>query len=207
MNMVVDGNNNNSSLDYSAASIVHDCHATELLCLGMKRASRLPPEWLLMDSCSTVHLICDRELLTNVHDVEQDIMVHCNVGAIKLTQMGYLGDFLTPVWYHPQGIMNIMSMDDVATQFRMTLDSWTSNALCLHSLDGKCIAFMPSAKGLYKHVLTSITDITTFWSNLQCVDNANGHTFIETIADHANKYTHWDINLTHAAWCLQNITM
>ena len=140
MNMVVDGNNNNSSLDYSAASIIHDCHATELLCLGMKRASRLLPKWLLMDSCSTVHLICDKELLTNVHDVKQDITVHCNVGAIKLTQMGYLGDFPTPVWYHPQGIANIMSMDDVATQFQMTLNSQTSNALCLHSLNGKCIA-------------------------------------------------------------------
>ena len=121
--------------------------------------------------------------------------------------MGYLGDFPTPVWYHPRGIANIMSMDDVATQFRMMLDSQTSNALCLHSLDGKPIAFTPSTKGLYKHVLTSVTDITTFWSNLQHVDNTSGHAFIETVSDRADKYTHWDINLAHAARCLQNITM
>jgi hypothetical protein len=70
-----------------------------------------------MDSCSTVNLICDEQLLTNIHRANNGIKVHCNVGMVYLNWQGFLGDYPTPVWYHPKGIANIMSMYEVANQY------------------------------------------------------------------------------------------
>ena len=160
----------------------------EHLFLEMHEA--LPVLWLLMDSCSTVNLICDASLLTNIHTVNKGIQVHCNAGTVLLDQQGYLGDFPTPVWYHPHGIANLMSMNNVAQQYHLTMDSQVNNEIHLHRLDGTFIPFTPSDRGLYKHAIRSIKDIATFWSDLvpvQPVQHQN--TFINTVASCADNYT------------------
>ena len=36
--------------------------------------------------------------------------MHCNAGTVRVHQQGYLGSYPRPVWYHPNGITNIMSL-------------------------------------------------------------------------------------------------
>ena len=166
----------------------------------------VPRLWLLLDSCSTVCLICDKSLLTNIHTVADGIKVHCNAGTIKLNQQGYLGDYPNPCWYHPQGIANIMSMHEVASVYQTTMDSQHANEISLHHNDGTQVPFTPSSKGLYKHAFESQDDVTTFWTDLLKVEREE-HLMIETVADRADKYTARDIDLARAARRLQNIIM
>ena len=63
----------------------------------LKDMHYLPRDILLIGSCSTVCLICNRELLHGIHKVNKGLSVRCNAG-VRTTQLkGYLGDFPEPV--------------------------------------------------------------------------------------------------------------
>ena len=40
--------------------------------------------WVLLDSCSTVNLISDRDLLTDIHPVPHSLQVRCNAGSVVI---------------------------------------------------------------------------------------------------------------------------
>ena len=95
------------------------------------------------------------------------------------------------MWFNPHGIANIMSLDNVAKYFRITMDTEADKVMLLHKDDG--MKFTPTGKGLYHHNL-NLEDVG-LWS------------FIMTVADKADKYTHWAIQCARAARCFQNIIM
>jgi hypothetical protein len=68
---------------------------------------------LVLDSASTLNMVCDPDLLHDIHDVPVGINVRCNAGQVTITRQGYLGDFPEPVWLHTEGIMNILSFNIV----------------------------------------------------------------------------------------------
>ena len=43
--------------------------------------------WLLLDSCSTVNLISDRYLLTDIHPVPNRLKVRCNAGSVVIDRI------------------------------------------------------------------------------------------------------------------------
>ncbi len=55
---------------------------------------------LVLDSASTLNMVCDPDLLHDIHDVPIGINVRCNAGQVTITRQGYLGDFPEPVWLH-----------------------------------------------------------------------------------------------------------
>ena len=153
----------------------------------------LPTTWLLLDSCSTTNMISNKSWLRNIHNDGTSISVRCNAGKIRLTHKGYFGSYPEPVWFHPHGIANIMSLDNVAKYFRITMDTEADNAMLLHMDNGLTTKFIPNGKGLYHHNLN--TDDGGLW------------TFITTVADKADKYTHRAIQRARAARRFQNIIM
>lgn len=54
---------------------------------------------LLLDSCSTVNLVSNDDMLHNVHAVPIGMRVRCNAGIVVLTKMGYLGNYPEPDWH------------------------------------------------------------------------------------------------------------
>ena len=94
----------------------------------------LPNTWLLLDSCSTTNLISNKSWLHDIHDDGTSISVRCNAGTITLNQKGYFGSYAEPVWFNPHGIANIMSMDNVAKYYRITMDTEANNAMLLHKV-------------------------------------------------------------------------
>ena len=49
-------------------------------------------------------------------------MLHCNAGTVLVTMKGDLRGYGT-VWYHPNGISNILSLNNVHKKYRVTFDS------------------------------------------------------------------------------------
>jgi hypothetical protein len=62
--------------------------------------------------------------------------------------------FFCPVWFHPGGIANILSMVNMIARYHVTYDSRGGkhpNQFCVHKPDGSVQKFQQSKCGLYYH--------------------------------------------------------
>ena len=188
----------NSSNDTSSASAPYPtaqpCLQTRSHVLNQAPDS-IPNTWLLADSCSSVDIISSECLLHDIHTAAQPMRLHCNAGTVMLTQQGYLGEYPSPVWYHPNGVANILSLRNLTQHYRVTMDSGTSNCLVLHTPDGSKFSFHPSDTGLYRLQLKSPEDAIHMWS------------FVSTVAGQARHYTRRDLERAQDARQMQNIIM
>jgi len=160
-----------------------------------QRYANIPSTWILADSCSSVDIISSHELLHDIHDAKFPLTLHCNAGAVTISQQGYLGDYPEPVWYHPSGIANILSLNNLTRHYRVTMDSQDGNALRLHQADGSTIEFHPSATGLYHTAPDNLEQARGMW------------TLINTVQQQAAKYTRREIRDATMARQMQNIIM
>ena len=132
-----------------------DCYSLptdfdEIVALSASRAGHSSSlELLLLDSCSTLNLISNPDLLRDIHDVPAGIVVHCNAGDVFINKMGYLGDFPVPVWYNPNGIANILSLHIIAQHYHIRYDSRKKDAFYVTGPDNVRVDFVPTTKGLY----------------------------------------------------------
>ena len=93
-------------------------------CLQMlEQANCLNGNVLLINSCSSVNLICNSDLLHDIVTVDWHMRVRCNAGVRTTNQQGRLGNFPEPVWYNPKGVANILSLNSVKKHDRVTYDS------------------------------------------------------------------------------------
>jgi hypothetical protein len=89
----------------------------------LEQANRLSGNVLLIDSCSSVNLICNSDLLHDIVTVDWHMRVRCNAGVRTTNQQGRLGSFPEPVWYNTKGAANILSLNSVKKYYRVTYDS------------------------------------------------------------------------------------
>ena len=100
--------------------------------------------------------------------------IHCNAGTTTTNWVGDLPGVGT-VWYHQQGIANILSLPKIKETYRVTFNSATDNVFHVYSKNGnKCREFKQSKQGLYyaslEHnamVLTHNSTIATVAQNKQ----------------------------------------
>ena len=100
-----------------------------------QHGGRLPPEWILLDNQSTVDVFTNRHLLKNIRRSKKDMFIHCTAGVAKTNLIGDLPRYGT-VWYHPNGIANILSLSKVKEKYRVTFDSDINNQFIVHCTDG-----------------------------------------------------------------------
>lgn len=112
------------------------------------RAEILPPGSVGLDSMSTVDIFGDHRLLTDIRRTPSTMRIICNGGSMLITHKGKFGGY-GEVWYHPQAIANILSLQNVQKRYRVTFDSANGNRFLVHRGDGTARVFSPSAKGLY----------------------------------------------------------
>ena len=83
-------------------------------------------------------------------------------------QVGSIGALSFPIWYNADSIANILSMSEVAQEWRLTMDTLVENAIWLHRGDGQVLKFVECARGLYAHDRTNSSHrITTHIVNTQ----------------------------------------
>jgi hypothetical protein len=100
--------------------------------------------------------------------------IHCNAGVTSTNLVGDLPGYGT-VWYHPNGIANILSLNKVKSKYRVTYDSTSGNAFIVHKGDGATRTFQQSPRGLF-YMDTATT----------------GTLLVNTVAENKAKYTNRD---------------
>ena len=149
---------------------------------------------LILDSASTIDIIASSTLLHNIHRVQSPIQVNTLTGNGTIHHQGNLGSYLPPVWYHPEGGVNILSLNNVRKYYRVTMDTKQRNEMKVHLSNEKFISFKGSGKGLYQHALTSEETIDSMWSlltdhgaNVAMEDTYS--TGLDTVAKRKDMYT------------------
>ena len=101
LHMTVEGM---SKEDKQAARTAHQVfHAS------MVQGEELPDWQAYLDGCSTVTAFKSKKHLTSIHTVARGVKINCNAGNLKTNQQGEYGTM--KVWYIPEGIANIFSMN------------------------------------------------------------------------------------------------
>jgi hypothetical protein len=87
---------------------------------------RIPKEWILLDIQSTTNSLSNPDLLTDIREVRGILTIHTQAGKavtnLRGTAPGY-GE----VWYCPDGIANIPSLENIAKTRLVKFDSTNDN--------------------------------------------------------------------------------
>ena len=158
---------------FSQVHVVHDQTHLET-----RHRGRLPMEWVFLDNQSTIDVFVNHRLLKNIRRIDQYMYIHCTAGVTRTNLVGELPGYGT-VWFHPDGIANILSLSRVKTKYRITFDSDENNEFIVHKPDGSTRNFKESNRGLYYHdTSTVVTGVSEA-----------GTVLITTVAGNASNYT------------------
>ena len=161
---------------FNQVHVIHDQTHIET-----RHGGCLPLEWVLLDNQSTIDVFVNRRLLQNIRRIRQYMYIHCTAGVTRTNLAGDLPGYGT-VWFHPDGIANILSLSRVKTKYRITFDSDMTNEFIVHKPDGSTRNFKESSRGLYYH--DTSTEVTG--------GAETGTALVTTVADNASNYTHAD---------------
>ena len=162
-------------------------------------AHSIPSSWILLDSCSNVDVFNNGNMLCNVHKVSNNLRINGHTGTSVTNMQGTLAGY-GEVWYDPNGIANVLSLDNVTKKFKVTFDSATSNSFCVHKPDGKTKLFSRTALGLYAF------DTAQPSSTSEQVNNGQPATVaIQTVAEQKSRYTRRDVRNAERARELQDM--
>jgi len=87
--------------------------------------------WMLLDSQSTVAVFCNLRMLSNIYVLKIHLILKFNMGTISVTKKGNLEGY-GMVWYHPTGIANILSLNNVKKKYRVIFDSNLKYSFVIH---------------------------------------------------------------------------
>ena len=102
---------------------------------------------LLIESHSTFDIFKDKGFLKNIHMVMKPCKIKCDSETILVDKKGFFGSI--PVWYHPNGVANIMSCKTLKKLHQVTYYNSDGNgAFKVHTLKG-VNEFKPYENGLH----------------------------------------------------------
>ena len=161
---------------------------------------------LLLNSCSTVNLIANQDLLHGIHKARTTMRICCTAGVATTNLQGWLGNFPEPIWYIPQGMVNILSFYIVQKYYCIHCDTLKYQTfLITHPTGTTGITFHPVGKGLY--ALANPSDSLAFFGICAPACSINDWAHITTITNHQSEYTKHKYCDTILAHKNQNIIM
>ena len=75
-----------------------------------------------------------------------------------------MGDYPRPIWCHPAGGVNILSLNNVQKFYRCIMDTEKDNSISIHLNDGKTVKFKASRNGLYQYTAKDNQSINKIWT-------------------------------------------
>ncbi len=118
--------------------------------LSTMEEQHIDPMWLLCDNESTVDIIKNKDMLTNLRRAKKQIEVSGIGGEPqRITIEGDLLGYGT-VYYHPDVAANILSFFNMTKRFKsVTYDNEKEDAFIVQRDDKSKMKFRPSTEGLY----------------------------------------------------------
>ena len=143
----------------------------------------IPDSWILLDSQSTVCIFKNPIFLTNIRPEKRHLRVITNGGYQTTTQERDLANFLT-VWYNPQSLADIMSLEEVQKQCRVTMDTATEKAIVIHRANGTKMKFVESNSGLFYFETNN---------NGKTKQSVTDYTLVQTVEENKSHYSRCNI--------------
>ena len=155
-----------------------------------KHATGIDPDWILLDSQSTISVFRNPKTLTNIRKSGRILRAITN-GGYQDSDM--VGDFpnLGEVWYNSNSIANILSLADVRKVCRVTMDSLVDPSMHVHRLDGSVMRFVEHESGQY--VYAPVNTVSA---------NVHAYTMVSTVAEHKKMFSPRAIKAADAARAL-----
>jgi hypothetical protein len=79
-------------------------------------------KWILLKNGSTVDLICNPNLVTNIHTTTETLEVSMNGRKLFASQKATVPNY-GKVWYNPNAVTNIFSLSEMEKKHHITYDS------------------------------------------------------------------------------------
>ena len=131
---------------------------------GIKNGMRL------IDSQRTIDVFKNKTYLTDINTAGKPCRVQCNAGMIQVSKKGMFGNI--PVWYHPKGVANILSLKILKEKYHVTYDSNVKGGVFKVKTPGGIVKFKLHKNGF--HYLdtnpdesSAITLVTTVRDNFE----------------------------------------
>jgi hypothetical protein len=101
--------------------------------------SGIPSTWYLLNNQLTCGIVSNPKLVNNIFQVEGYMQLATQAGSTATNWMADVPGYYRPVWFHPGGIANILSLVNIIAKYRVTYDSHggdSPNQFCVHKQDG-----------------------------------------------------------------------
>jgi hypothetical protein len=156
-------------------------------------ADLISPDWILLDSGSTVSSIKNKTLLSDLRASEEVMRVFTNGGSQDYSEIGTLKLFPFNVYYNPRSLANILSLAQVSEMFRVTMDTNEAHTMMVHVSPNLILRFQQCGSGLYYY------DTAANESN----SNVISYSFLSTVRNNKDYFNRQEIEGVDRARILQ----
>ena len=105
---------------------------------------------MILDSGSSVDLVCNAEWLSDTHLREVPMIIGTNAGTLQVDEQGTLNNCGT-VPHSDEAMTNVLSLGEMTDRHRVTFDSAVDNAFHVH-LPDRVIRFPRNERKIYAHI-------------------------------------------------------
>ena len=174
--------------------------------LTQKKMELINKNWLLLDTCSTISVCCNPNLVNNIKPCPpgHEVTVVTNGGAQSFEKEATLNILPIRVHFNHDSLANILSLSDVANLpgARLTMDSQVERAIILH-LNQEEIKFLECSDGLYYWDSSSNKSKPSI--NIYSPSSTNNLSLTQTVAKNKEFFTKRDVQGADKARVLQSV--